>query len=248
MKINKIKYLVLIFILLISLNEIKAQLVFHSYFDAGTNNVSGVGFFKNVYRGIYQYKRLNVIAGLQYDMVNNNTNTFTGVDIETSWRFNIKKFHFDLKGYYLLNKFSDISYETNWGIRMETKKFKHFLFALGLNNKTYAINSIARERYNIDKGHSKIHEYLNLTYLITVYIKPQSSKWNIGLSCTNIDYFVIDQPTNPVFNLQSKYKYNSNLEFFLDLWYKHAGMLNINANYFGYFFRGGIKWEISNLK
>jgi hypothetical protein len=41
-----------------------------------------------------------------------------------------------------------------------------------------------------------------------------------------------------------KYKPKSNLTLYLDTWYKQSGVFNINANYFGYFFRGGVKWDI----
>ena len=146
----------------------------------------------------------------------------------------------------MLNRFSDIFYENNWGVRIANKYYRHFIYELGINNKTYVVNSSAREEYDIDKANNKLHENFNLIYMVSVFLKPPDNKWNVGISCTNIDYYIINQSTNPVFNLQLKYKLKSNLNLFLDSWYKQAGMLNINANYFGYFFRGGIKWEIPN--
>lgn len=244
MNANKLRFLFLILTLLTSVNIINGQIILQSFFDIGKNNVSEGAFVKNVYRGSYQYQKFNVESGMQIDLVSRNPNTFSGFDIAGLRNFLVRDFPFDIKGFFMLNRFSDILYETDWGFRIETRKYEHFIFELGLNNKTYTINSTARDEYDIDKGDSKLRENFNLTYLISAYLKPHTYNWNIGLSLTNVDYYIINQSTNPVFNLQMKYKLKSNLTLFLDSWYQQAGILNINANYFGYFFRGGIKWEI----
>ena len=106
------------------------------------------------------------------------------------------------------------------------------------------MNSSALEEYDIEDSDKKFRENFNMIYMATAYLKPHENSWNVGLSCTNIDYFIINQSTNPVFNIQMLYKPNSNLTIRLDTWYKQAGILNINANHFAYFFRGGITWEI----
>jgi len=230
--------------MLTSVKGINAQIKLQSYIDIGENNVSEGVFIKNVYRSSYQYQKYNVEAGMQFDLQSNNPNTLTGFDIIGSREFSIKDFPFDVKGFFILNRFSDLLYETNWGVRIETRKLGHFLFELGTNFKTYTINSAAREEYNINKSDSKLRENFNLMYMITAYLKPHNNDWNVGLSFTNVDYYIINQSTNPVFNLQMTYKLKSNLTLYLDTWYKQAGIFNINANYFGYFFRGGIKWEI----
>ena len=234
--------------MLTSVNGINAQIKLQSYIDIGENNVSEGVFVKNVYRSTYQYQKYNVEAGMQFDLISNNPNTFTGLDIIGSREFLIRDFSFDIKGFFMLNRFSDLQYETNWGVRIETRKLEHFLFELGTNLRTYTINSTAREEYNIDKSNSKLNENFNLMYVISAYLNPQNNDWNVGLSCTNVDYYIINQSTNPVFNLQMTYKLKSNLTLYLDTWYKQAGIFNINANYFGYFFRGGVIWEIWKVK
>lgn len=241
---NKLKYILSILLLLIVISEGTAQVQLQSYFDVGSNNTSDGAFIKNGYRGNYQYKKYSVETGLQFDWLSNNPNTLTGFDIVGTREFSIKDFPFELNGFYMLNRFSDLAHENNWGLTIETRKLKHFAFALGTNFKSYKINSDALEEYNISKSNSKLEENWNLMYLVTAYLKPHTYHWNIGLSCTNIDYYIINQSTNPVFNLQGLYKPKSNLTLFMEAWYKQAGMLNINANYFGYFVRGGIKWEI----
>lgn len=230
--------------MLIVIFEIRAQVQLESYFDVGSNNVSEGVFIKNIYRGNYQYQKYSIESGLQFDWFSNNPNTLTGVDIIGSREFLVNNFTFDAKGFFMLNRFSDIAHETNWGVKLETKILDHFVCALGTNFKSYKINSNARDEYNIGKSNSTLNENFNLLYLLSAYLKPHTHKWNIGVSITNIDYYIINQSTNPVFNLQGNYNVKPQLNLFMEAWYKQAGILNINANYFGYFFRGGVKWEI----
>jgi hypothetical protein len=239
-----LKYLLLILLILTSANGVEAQILFKSYIDIGKNNTSGGVFIKNAYRSSYQYQKFNIDTGIQLDLLSNNPNTLTGFDIIGLREFSMRDFPFDVKGFFMLNRFSNFMHETNWGVRIETKKFEHFIFEMGTNFKTYSINSAAREEYNIEMSDSKLRENFNLLYLITAYLKPKDSDWNVGLSCTNVDHYIINQSTNPVFNLQMKYKLKSNLSLYMDTWYKQAGVFNINANYFGYFFRGGVIWQI----
>ena len=244
MKANKLKYFLMIFLLLSPVNGIRAQVVLQSHLDIGKNNVSEGVFVKDVIRGSYQYQKFSIESGMQFDLISTNPNTLTGFDLIGSGRFSIRNFPFDIKGFFMLNRFSDLLYESNWGIRIETKKFEHFILELGTDNRTYTINPAAREEYDIDKSDSRLRENFNMMYMISAYLKPHANKWNVGISCTNIDYYTINQSTNPVFNLQVKYRLRSNLNLHLDSWFKQAGILNASANYFGYFFRGGIRWEI----
>lgn len=223
---------------------VDAQIALQSHIDVGENNVSEGVFIKYAIRSSYVFHDYSVEAGMQFDLHSNNPNALTGIDIIGSRELAIKNFPFDVKGFFFLNRFSDVLYETNWGFRIETRKLKHFLFEIGTDFRTYTINKAAREEYDIIKSDSKIRENFNLIYVVTAYIKPQVNDWNVGLSVTNIDYYLINQSTNPVFNLQATWRLKSNLTLYLETWYKQAGIFNINADYFGYFFRGGIIWEI----
>lgn len=225
-------------------NGIHAQTELHAYMDIGTNNVSEGCFIKNGIRGSYRYEKYQLEAGMQFDLKSMNPNILTGLDIMGSREFLIKDFSFDIKGFFMMNRFSDLMYETNWGAVWETRKSDHFMFALGTNFKTYAINSSAGETFDIPEDDRKLRENFNLIYTVTAYLKPHDHHWNVGLSCTNIDYYTINQSTNPVFNIRLTYSLKSNLTLYLDTWYKQAGMFNLSANHFGYFFRGGIRWEI----
>ncbi len=244
LKKSNLKYLLLILIFFSAIHENNAQLNLQFYIDIGENNVSGGTFVNNLYRGSYQFKNYNIEGGLQLDIKSENSNTLTGIDIIGLRKFSIKKIPVDVKGFFMLNRFSDILYETNYGVRIETRILKSILFEIGTNFKSYKINATARKKYDIDKSNSTLNENLIYTYLLSAYLKPHNNNWNVGLSVTNYDYYIINQLINPNFNLLMKYKLGSNLTLYLDSWYKLSGIFNIHANHFGYFFRSGLKWKI----
>ena len=183
------------------------------------NNASDGIFVKNGYRGSFLINKFMVETGMQFDYLSNNPNTFTGFDFLGTSKFAIKEFPVSAKGFFMLNRFSDILYETNWGVRFETGKLKHFRFEFGTNFKTYTINRASRTTYNIVRFNKKQQENFNIVYGVTAYLKP-------------------------IFNLQTSFNVKSDLTLYMESWYKQAGIFNINANYFGYFFRVGVKWEI----
>lgn len=222
----------------------QAQTEFQSMFDFGQNNVSYRPYLQNIYSGSYQRENYKIEAGLQFDWISRNPYTLSGIDIAGSGDFTIKNFPFTAKSYFLLNRFSPVLFETNWGIKGETKVLEHMVIELGLNFRSYQLKSWYKEEFGVDQSNRNLKENFGLTYNLTANIKPHDHYWNLGFSVTNIDYFTINQSTNPVFNLKGHYDLNENWSFMLQAWYMQAGMLNIYAGYFGYFFRTGVKYTL----
>lgn len=240
----KLKFILLLTALISVLNGIEAQINLHSYLDIGETTFSEGVYIKNANRGSYNYQKYLFEAGMQFDLKSNNPNALSGIDLMAARQIMIKEFPIKVQAFFMLNRFSDLMHETNWGIRAGTEKQKHFIYSLGMNFKTYKFNKAYREENNFSRAESRLSENFNLVYLFSAYLKSIENDWNIGLSLTNADCFLINQPTNPMINVQLKYKVKSNLLFYTEAWYKQAGVFNIYANYFGYFIRGGVKWEI----
>ena len=132
--------------------------------------------------------------------------------------------------------------ETNWGAFLDMEQ-GHFILKLGTGFRTYSYSKRTAEFYGFDES-SGIRENWNLLYLFGYQVKSPDNPWNIGLSITNIDHFTISQETNPVFNVHGRYKPTPHLTLFGEGWYKSAGAFNLSVNYFGFFFRTGIAWDI----
>ena len=228
-------------VLLIS-SGLKAQFQFFAYSDAGKTNVSEGLFIKTAAFGEYRFNENKMEIGCQFDILSNRENRSPGLLMNYSREFSVKKYPLAANVFFLYNKFSEFLYETNWGIIL-LSNHRHFFYKIGTNFRTFGLSRKAINQFEIENP-GKIHEYRNIIYSLTYFIKPVDSRWNAGISIGNIDYFVINQETNPVFNLQGRYQVTQSLLIFVESWSKSAGSFNISVNPFGYFFRTGIKWII----
>lgn len=242
MDLFKSGYLLALFFLLSAVavkGQSKAQLA--TYLDLGSNNVSDGLFIRTAGLGSYQKGKFHFDGGLQFELKNTSGRTFTGAKILGGREFIIKDFSFEAQGLFMYNPFSDLLYEMNWGVLLKAQR-KHFFYKLGTNFRSYHIpKSISDDNL---QGTNALQENWNLMYLVGYNLKPIDHKWNVGISVTNIDHFIINQETNPVLYLQGKYQVSKPLTLFSEAWYKSAGAFNISVNHFGYFFRTGLIWQL----
>ena len=213
------------------------------YTDIGQTVVSDGLLLKMADLTNYQFGKNKLEAGLQIDILSNSDRVFSGYDIKFLRVWTIKSFPLETQAFLILTPFSDILRETNWGILLGIYR-NHFAIKIGTNFRTYAYNHKAINTYGFETD-TRMHENWNLMYSFNGYIKPIDNLWNIGLSVTNIDHFIINQETNPVLNLRFTYKFKPSCKLYLEPWYESAGALNLKVNYFGFFIRTGIIWDIN---
>ncbi|MEN8118194.1 MAG: hypothetical protein ABFS16_14510 [Bacteroidota bacterium] len=240
----KLKYLFLILSVIFGPINLKAQseVQFSTYIDVGENNASEGVFIRTAGFGMYRVNKFNIKAGAQIDLISPGNKVLTGTLLQFERELSVKEFPFQIQGLYLCSPFSELIHEHNWGILGKIQR-KHFTYKLGTNFRTYRVTPKAERDYNILSG-DKVNEKWNLMYLLSYNLKPVENNWNIGITLTNIDQFIINQETNPVLNLNGKYRASSSVTLFSELWYKSAGALNISVNYFGFFIRTGLIWKI----
>lgn len=243
MLLKNILTALLLFFCFIAGVNVMAQPRITVFADVGSNNASNGLFIKTTGLAGYQFGMYNVETGFQIDIKSYNKNVISGYKIKASREFFIKNFPIELQGFSVWTPFSDILRESNWGMLFSIKR-NHFVTKIGTNFRTFAYTKKAIELYGFGP-YTKIHENWNLIYSFSYYLKPIENPWNIGMSVTNIDHFIINQETNPVVNLHALYQVSTPLKLFAEVWYKSAGAFNLNVNYFGFFFRTGIIWEIS---
>jgi hypothetical protein len=236
------QHFLLAFIFFLQSINSKAQFQTIRYFDAGQNVVSDGFYLKMGTFANYQFGKNNVAAGLQTNIISNNDKVLSGYSIKATRELMISSFPMEIQGLFILSPFSDLIKETNWGILFGTHR-NHFAIRIGTNFRTYSYTQKTFEDYDFETN-TRIHENWNPMYSFDYYINSIDHRWNIGLAITNIDHFIINQDTNPVFNLQFTYRSGPSMNMFIESWYKTAGALNLNVNYFGYFFRAGITWDI----
>ena len=220
--------------------ETHAQLQIASHLDMGSNNVSEGLFIRHAIAEAYEYDKFIFKGGLQFDLKSPFGKYFTGSYLEVGRNFEIKNFPISAQAFFIYNPFSQLVKETNWGISA-TARTGHFFYRLGTNFRTYALTSKAKDIYD-GQSSEKIHENWNVMYLVGYNLKPSENNWNVGITFTNIDRFIISQDTNPAFYLHGKYNISDPWSLYAEAWYKSAGAFNISVNYFGFFFRTGIIW------
>jgi hypothetical protein len=231
-------------IVMTGLINVAAQPVFTIYSDVAKNTVSDGLFVKSAFMGNYKLGNYRLKAALQTNLINDNNITLSGYRIDGAREFKIKNALLEMNGFGLWTYYSDILKETNYGCLMAMKT-RHFDVQVGTNFRTYSFRNAAIEKFEINNDATIIHENFNLIYSFGYNLKPLKHKWNAGLSVTNIDFFMINQETNPYVNLKGFFKINSTVRLFAEVWYKTAGALNMSSNYFGFLIRGGIIWNFN---
>jgi hypothetical protein len=222
--------------------NLSAQPGLSFYADAGKNNISDGLYVRSVFLGNYSSGKNHLETGIQNNLINGNNIILSGYRFNGSRDFKIKNSLFQVQAFLIWTASGKILQETNYGFSVSLMH-KHFEVLTGTNFRTYSFRRKAIGDYDIEKDAAKIHENFNLIYSFSFNLKPLGYNWNAGLSLTNIDYFLINQETNPYVNLHGSYKVNSRACLFTELWYKNAGSFNMSTNYFGFVIRGGIKWN-----
>jgi len=234
------------FILLLMIGgiNVEAQPILTIYSDFAKNAVSDGLYIKSAFMGNYRFENYQLKAALQTNLINSNNIALSGYRIDGSREFHLKKALLELNGFGLWTAHTGILKESNFGCLMAMKT-SHFDLHLGTNFRTFSFRKDAVEKYAIENEATKIHENFNLMYSIGYNLKPSNHKWNVGITFTNTDYFMINQETNPYVNLKGFFKISSPVSLFAEVWYKTSGAINMSSNYFGYLMRGGIVWNFN---
>jgi len=237
-----IKHIFLLLAIILVAESADAQLNAGAYLDAGKINISDNAVVKTALVADYQLGKVSIATGGQFELSGPSPNVFTGFYLQGGYEVSIKNFPFDVEGLFLLNPYSDIIHEWNLGVLLNAEQ-PHFTYRLGTNFRKYYITGDAQDEYEIEEGNS-LYEKWNLIYLLGYTLKPRGHHWNVGITATNIDYFLINQETNPMIYLRGSYAISDPISVYLETWYKSAGTFNISSNTFGYFFRTGVIWTL----
>jgi hypothetical protein len=243
MKPNLLKFALLHIFLFVTGINLMSQPQVSVYTDLGQNNVSEGLFIKSAGIVNYNLGRYKAEMGCQFDLKNNKRFDLSGFTIDATRYFQINKIPLELHGFYTWTIPSEILLETNWGMLLKMRH-NRFEMALGTNLRTYNLRQIAVSDYEIENKSTRIHEIYNIMYSFSYSLKPTDDHWNAGLSITNIDHFIINQETNPAFNLYGIYKLSSPACLYAQACYKIAGFSNMELNQFGFCLRIGLIWNI----
>ncbi len=243
---KSLKISILLFIICfpsVEQSSVFSQISVNSYIEAGSNVVSQGVYGNFSAELIGRTGTLSASTGALLSFSNATDQIFSAYSLQVANDFKFGNLPVTLNALFLWKPISNEMRETNFGIMAEYRA-KHFGYKLGLNTRTYSFTQAAISRYNFaDSVHTSLLEPINVMYRLS-YFTPISTKLNFEGSITNYDRYFIQQETNPMILLNLTYNFKPNMQFYSELGYMQAGLLNIHVNYFGTYLRGGVVWKI----
>lgn len=212
--------------------------------DAGSNTVSNGLFARPSITTSYAINSYYGSAGFQWTFSPAERNALSGWFISGGSKFRVREIPLSVDLLCLVNPYSERIRELNLG-GVISHKLDHLDIHFGYNARKYMLDMGSEENENPDaEADISIWEYRNFMYRGTLRLKERDAPWNFSVSVTNFDYFLIQQETNPMFNLAGYFTISDAVKLHSSLWYQGAGMSNIHANHYGFYFRTGVVWQV----
>ncbi|MBN2614745.1 MAG: hypothetical protein JXR71_03555 [Bacteroidales bacterium] len=219
------------------------QIAFSDYYTFGSNAVSEGLYFQDNILARYAYGKFSLGAGVQLTAGYSDQQLLSGLLLEGTTTLFADRFPVVVSLLFLRRPYSRLLSENNFSLTVQ-HRWKHLELILGNNIRIWRLSRNEMRQLGMsgatDLG---ITEYRNLVYRLTWYLKPIGSVWNLSLSLTDFDDFLIQRGTNPMLAFGFEKVLQPDLELFSQLWYQGAGMFNLQADYFGFYFKTGIRWQ-----
>lgn len=226
----------LFIIILLAVGHIAAQSRLNTYVETGKNAVSmgqyadlGAGFSTDIDRW-----SVGALAALHF--THTGDYLFKGIKLDVSHDLTIQKKLIELGAFYQWRPFSELVSEWNVGL-LASRQTRKFFYQFGVNTRVYQLGG------DYEGPSSRVWEIINLMYRVQ-FEHSISELWKMRVAVTNFDHLIIQQETNPLLIAGVEYALQPDTDIYMDLGYLQAGLMNIRVNYFGYFVRGGLRWNL----
>lgn len=114
----------------------------------------------------------------------------------------------------------------------------HWKFQLGLCNRYTAEIPL-----RMDGGEGTVFEPMNVVFDLQYHLFGDDHPWNIGLGLSNQREFIIERVTLFYYTLNGYYDLNDQWRLLAETGLHPAGVLNLSAQYNGFFFNVGITYK-----
>ena len=89
-----------------------------------------------------------------------------------------------------------------------------------------------------------VTEPFGFLYSIEVFVRPQSSNWNLSFRISDTDDFQIERMWQPLFMIGGRYSLTERLSVLMQAQCKPTGMFHLNASFYGAQLRAGISYKL----
>ncbi len=83
----------------------------------------------------------------------------------------------------------------------------------------------------------------SMLYALEVWVRPQTSIWNINLRVSNYNDYSIERVWQPLFALGGRYDFNRHLKLLAEVECKPTGMFHLDASFYGITARVGVGYK-----
>lgn len=213
------------------------------YTDFGRNSVSKGLYLQPTIFGRYEDDNQGFEAGFQLRIGDKNSQALNGYRFSVNEDFPILHIPARLQ-VFVVSTGNSMIRELNAGITLGIT-YEQLCVTFGGNFKQYSYTTSARTKYGIAESYATLDQIFNFLYDFVYYLNPlDSKKWNFAARLTNNDRFIYNQETNPAFVMIMHYRFKLPITASIETWFIPSGLSNLRPDWFGYFLRGGLSWEI----
>lgn len=117
----------------------------------------------------------------------------------------------------------------------------HWNLKLGLCNRYIAAIPLRK-----NGGEDIVFEPMNIVFDVEYNLFPEDHLWNIGAGISNQREFIIERVTLFYYNLHGYYNLDKNWRITGEAGLHPCGVLNLSAQYNGFFINAGVTYNINN--
>ena len=134
---------------------------------------------------------------------------------------------------YSKDGYNDLTQVLSVGYRMD-----YVSFQVGMSTRL-----IIETPYNWHGNSNIIVEPFNICYKLEVFVRPQTSPWNISLCASNMTDYQVERVWQPSFMANGRYNIDEHWQVNLSALCKPTGMFHLTAKYYGAEVRAGFAYN-----
>jgi hypothetical protein len=236
--------LALTFIIFLFSFSVWGQWGINGFIDAGSSTASGGPFVRPSMIVDYHAGDYFGSSGFQFTLPGDERKTFSGWYLQGGKDFSLRDFAFSAALFCMVVPFSALTRESNAGLLFKHNR-DHIELHFGYHMRNYRMNLENLPSADPSSVYDpNIWEFRNFIYRGTLRLHAKDAPWNLSASFTNYDHFQLQQETNPMISLEGNYRINNAFSLYSSIWYRGAGMLNLHPNFYGFYFRTGLQWQL----
>ncbi|HCY24068.1 MAG: hypothetical protein A2W93_09790 [Bacteroidetes bacterium GWF2_43_63] len=240
---NVLKTICLTLLLFIA-SYASGQLEIESALTSGQNQTKPEGFLNLALCPSYEINNWTLGAGTELALLNPQNTILDVWTINAERKMIVKEHEYKLYGGFFCRPFSEYIRELNLVVEFSTEN-NHLRAMIGNNSRIWRLSGKALEQWpEADSAGTAIKkEWRNFLYCFSYHLKKTDHPWNIGIGFSNTNGFFFNQETMPMLFGRYENNISKSMQLYAECWLQQSGGANLQAQYYGFFVKGGLVWK-----